>query len=286
MRRLGLALLLAAMPATAAAPLAAQVPAASAPDDSAPRTAPVSVLSAHDLIWAGGTAAATLVAAQLDRPARAFMLAHGQDDRTLKRASHVVEAIAVPGAFVIGGGLWAGGRLAHERRVADLGLHGTEAVLIGNLVVSTIKLGAGRARPYAGHGPHDFEPFRGIHDEEYRSFPSGHAVTAFAAAAAVTEEARRWDDGSVWYVAPLLYGGATAVGLSRMYNDKHWASDVVMGAAVGIFTGRRVVRWQHSHPGNRVDRWFLGVSLSPDPMGPGQVMRLLVIPLREGTIFR
>jgi len=61
-------------------------------------------------------------------------------------------------------------------------------------------------------------------------------------------------------VGRVIYGGATLVGLARMYHDEHWASDVALGAAIGIFTGRRVVRWHHTHPGNRLDRILLGVS--------------------------
>jgi membrane-associated phospholipid phosphatase len=47
------------------------------------------------------------------------------------------------------------------------------------------------------------------------------------------------------------------VGLSRMYHDKHWASDVVLGAAIGTFTGLKVVRYSHAHPNNRLDRAIL-----------------------------
>ena len=39
-------------------------------------------------------------------------------------------------------------------------------------------------------------------------------------------------------------------GISRMYENWHWASDVVMGAAIGSFAGWKTVRYAHSHPGN------------------------------------
>ena len=48
------------------------------------------------------------------------------------------------------------------------------------------------------------------------------------------------------------------IALSRLYNNKHWASDVVMAAGIGTFSGLKVVKWQHTHPGNRLDRWLLG----------------------------
>jgi membrane-associated phospholipid phosphatase len=46
--------------------------------------------------------------------------------------------------------------------------------------------------------------------------------------------------------------------LSRIYEDKHWASDVVVGSAIGEFAGLKVVRFNKTHEGNRIDRWFLG----------------------------
>ena len=77
---------------------------------------------------------------------------------------------------------------------------------------------------------------------DYQSFPSGHTTTAFAAAAAVTSETRRMWPRSLWVVAPVMYGGATLVGLSRMAHHHHWAGDVFLGAALGPFSGPTVVR--------------------------------------------
>jgi membrane-associated phospholipid phosphatase len=57
-----------------------------------------------------------------------------------------------------------------------------------------------------------------------------------------------------------LYGGATLVGVSRMYNNAHWGSDVVIGAAIGTFGGIKVVKYHHTRPGNRLDRWLLSAT--------------------------
>jgi membrane-associated phospholipid phosphatase len=63
-----------------------------------------------------------------------------------------------------------------------------------------------------------------------------------------------------------MYGAATHTGVSRIYNNRHWASDVVAGAAIGTFTGIKIFRFQHSHPDNWLDKKFLraGVSVSND----------------------
>jgi membrane-associated phospholipid phosphatase len=130
--------------------------------------------------------------------------------------------------------------------------------------------------------PHDFKLFRGFGNGvqgfnnqngaalgkgDFQSFPSGHTTTAFAAASSVTSEARRIWPKSLPYVATVMYGGATLVGLSRMYHNNHWASDVALGAAIGTFSGIKVVRYSHSHPNNRIDRVILGATIVPLPDG-------------------
>ncbi|HNF58226.1 MAG TPA: phosphatase PAP2 family protein, partial [Elusimicrobiota bacterium] len=50
-------------------------------------------------------------------------------------------------------------------------------------------------------------------------------------------------------VDSLAYGLATAVAVGRLYQDQHWASDVVAGAALGIATGKAVRRWDKAGRG-------------------------------------
>jgi hypothetical protein len=69
---------------------------------------------------------------------------------------------------------------------------------------------------------------------DYFSFPSGHTAEAFAGAEFMRIE---YKDVSPWY-GVAGYAMATATGLLRMYNDAHWASDVIAGAGVGIASTR------------------------------------------------
>lgn len=66
------------------------------------------------------------------------------------------------------------------------------------------------------------------------SFPSGHTATAFMGAELVRIE---YGDDSPW-LAVGAYGVATAVGALRVYNNRHWFTDVVAGAGVGILSAR------------------------------------------------
>ena len=207
-------------------------------------------------------------------PADRALALHLQDSSTqanrfFKNASKGIQYFADPGSLVIGVSLYGIGRLGKWRDVADLGLHGTEAVAFSGILTAVLKDVAGRARPNvsADTTPNDFSLGRGFRSGGYKSFPSGHSTAAFAAASVVTSESQRWWPNGIWFVAPAMYGGATLVGLSRMYNNAHWASDVVLGAAVGTFTGIKVVRYSHGHSNNPIDRWLLGANVQPTTDG-------------------
>jgi hypothetical protein len=62
------------------------------------------------------------------------------------------------------------------------------------------------------------------------SFPSGHTATAFVGAELLWQE---YKDQSIWY-GISGYTLAACTGFFRMYNNRHWFSDIVMGAGIGI----------------------------------------------------
>jgi hypothetical protein len=72
----------------------------------------------------------------------------------------------------------------------------------------------------------------------YNSFPSGHTATAFAGAEFLWQE---YKDVSIWY-GISGYIIATGTGFFRIYNDRHWLTDVVAGAGIGILS-TKVAYW-------------------------------------------
>jgi membrane-associated phospholipid phosphatase len=178
-----------------------------------------------------------------------------QENQFLRRAATGFRLLGDPGSFVTGTSVYLIGRAGGNRRVQAVGLHSVESILFADVLGGTIKMLAGRQRPFVDvKTPYSFQLWRGFSGDQYRSFPSGHTITAFAFASTVTRESQFWWPHSAWYVGTVFYGGASLVGLSRIYNNQHWASDVMAGAALGTIVGLKVVKYTHSHPGNHIDR--------------------------------
>jgi membrane-associated phospholipid phosphatase len=160
------------------------------------------------------------------------------------------------------------GRIAGSHATADVGLHTLEALVLTTTVSQLVRGVLGRSRPRVSlEDPFSFKPGTGFTGFETRSFPSLHTAAAFATATALVGEVRERRPGAVKVAAPLLYTAAMVPGLTRVYLDQHWASDIVAGAFVGALLGSRVVSYAHSHRRTRLDRVLLGVSAMPDGYG-------------------
>lgn len=173
-----------------------------------------------------------------------------------KNANYLQETYLTAGGILV----WGVGRLTGSRTTADIGLHVAEAVFVASLASQVIRGPLGRARPSANGGTdqYDFHFGKGFREFEYRAFPSIHSASGFAAAAVISNEVReRWPHAS-WYATPLAYAIGATPGLARVYFNRHWMSDIVMGALMGTIAGQKVVSWNHRDPNNRVNRFFLG----------------------------
>jgi membrane-associated phospholipid phosphatase len=178
-----------------------------------------------------------------------------QENRFLRTAATGFRLLGDPGSFLTGTAIYLIGRADGQRRVQALGLHSVESILFADILGGVIKFTAGRQRPLVDvKNPYNFQLWRGFQGYNFQSFPSGHTTTAFAFASTVTRETQFWWPHGAWYVGTVFYGGASLVGLSRIYNNQHWASDVMAGAAIGTIVGLKVVKYTHSHPGNHIDR--------------------------------
>lgn len=120
---------------------------------------------------------------------------------------------------------------AHEKETGELTL---ETLVNTFLIYTPMQFIAGRQRPGEGNGHGDFFKHRSINT----SFPGGHAMFTYAMATIVSHEySQKW-------VQALAYGVASAVTVSRFLAKDHWASDMWVGAALGIGIGADVF---HAH---------------------------------------
>ena len=124
------------------------------------------------------------------------------------------------------GAAWVAGKLTDHPGLSASALRITGGIASASVVAIGMKELAGRARPYQAPGdPDEFHPFSG-----HTSFPSGHTTVAFSLASGIDHEtSARWVPYAVYPLAGL-------VGWSRVRDNRHWVSDVVVGGIVGTWT--------------------------------------------------
>jgi len=189
----------------------------------------------------GVVAGAGVLAYTQDEKIQEYFVAHQSTP-----ADNVSKYVFEPfGRFapVLIGGLYLGGRFAKDNRLAGTSLTAAKAFIVSAAGAGIIKQITHRHRPYQDDIPDHANwdgPFSSI---EYTSFPSGHATAAFSMATVYALEY-----GNTIWVPVLAYTLATGTAVSRLYDNKHWASDVVIGSALGFVTGRFM--WKQSKKGN------------------------------------
>jgi membrane-associated phospholipid phosphatase len=238
-------------------------------DDSVARSPQKTFFVKRDLVASGIAFAASVAVSSFDlRIAHWARSADVQGDSTrhdrISTATRVNETPLTIAAFAT----WGIGRLAHSETTADVGLHTFEALVLTTGISEVLRGTIGRTRPReATEDPFLFKPGKGFTQFETRSYPSLHTAAAFATATALVGEIRLRRPEATKWAAPLLYTAAMVPGLTRIYLDQHWASDVVAGGFVGALLGSRVVSYAHSHRRNRLDRALLAVNVVPDGYG-------------------
>ncbi len=133
--------------------------------------------------------------------------------------------------------LYSTGWLTDNKKARYVALKGAEAWLLTGGATVVLKQLFHRQRPNEGAFADPYYwlgPF--ALTSENTSFPSGHTSTAWAVAAVV---ATSYD---AWWVKGLSYGFASLAGLSRIHDNKHWASDVFVGALLGWWVGNSLVK--------------------------------------------
>jgi len=127
------------------------------------------------------------------------------------------------------------GEHRQSEKAKRIGLLGVESIVLSGVFTGALKFATHRPRPDTGERYNKWEASR-FFSTDNLSFPSLHTSTAFSMAKVLAAEA----DNP--YVTPVVYALASLVGLARLNDNDHWASDAFVGAAIGYFTAAAVLR--------------------------------------------
>ncbi len=139
-------------------------------------------------------------------------------------------------------GLFITGYLADSPRLREIGLYSFESALFASVCYQVVQMLSQRKRPGEGR---EYDDWGGPSlNLRAMSFPSGHTTLAFSV---MTVIARLFEREST-IIPVAAYGIASLTALSRLYDNRHWASDVFLGASIGYFVASAVVRLHRERP--------------------------------------
>jgi len=189
----------------------------------------------RDWLKLGLTGAGTFLMMQADQPIRNVVL---KDQRYYKSAP--IEFGRMWGELyapvVLFGGFAVHSLLTDDAGTKKVAYEVGQASIYAGVTVYLLKMAIGRARPYTNEGSKSFHPFSNLFFiQDYQSLPGGHTAVAFVLSTVLSRNAKpAWLKG-------IAYAPAVLTFVSRVYQDQHWTSDDLLGAAVGYFVATWVV---------------------------------------------
>ncbi|MGX1931023.1 phosphatase PAP2 family protein [Flagellimonas sp. 2504JD4-2] len=162
--------------------------------------------------------------------------------------------------YLFTGGVYLSGLFGRNEKLRRTGVLLVASASAVGLLQQLTKSLTGRSRPLNGKSKDTFDPFNS--HRNYHSFFSGHAALAFSNAYALGKQFRN----------PWIKGGLYAVGLipgfSRLWDDQHWLSDVVLGVALSILTVESIDKYldgkyhqKYNNTGKKLD-WDLNFGMN------------------------
>ena len=170
-----------------------------------------------------------------DKPVQEFLQRNRYE--AINSASKVFYPLGnrLPPALITG--MYIAGVVTKNRKLEHLSLSVAKSLALSTAFYVATKATIRRMRPDRTDNPRKFAtPFT---QDTYTGFPSGHSNTAFAVATAFAMEYKdkKW-------VSWVAYSLATFTALDRMYQNRHWTSDVIIGASIGHFVTKKVYQLQ------------------------------------------
>ena len=191
-----------------------------------------------DWLKIGIAALSTAAVMQVDQPIK---------DAAMRDQSYLNSAVVKGGKFygeiypaaIVAGGFGLYGYLADNQPAKKIAFETVQTVLYAGAITTVLKIAIGRARPFTDKGIATFQPFKPFNDD-FHSFPSGHATMAFSLSTVLANNTHSIPLKILAYLPAVITCGA------RVYENAHWTSDVLAGAAIGYFVGN----WVSNHHEN------------------------------------
>jgi len=155
------------------------------------------------------------------------------DSSTLIQRSRSFSNYGTASLIAAAGGFYLLGKTKNDNHAQETGFLAGEAVVDSFLDAEAIQLATGRMSPLEGNG-------RGAFWQGGSSFPSDHSAAAWSVATIIAHEY----PGLLTKL--LAYGAASGISAARVIGREHFASDALVGSALGWYTGWQVYRTHHN----------------------------------------
>jgi membrane-associated phospholipid phosphatase len=165
--------------------------------------------------------------------------------RNLDKATDAAALLGDPFVHLgVAAAVYGGGILNDSPKYRELGEMLGEAAILADATTLILKQSIGRGRPSVTSDSGSYKPFQARTD--FDSLPSMHTASSFAMASVMASASESP------LTAVSAYAAAAFVGFSRIYQDKHWASDILLGAALGELCGRVVTHYHAAAQSRRI----------------------------------
>lgn len=193
-------------------------------------------MNKKSMLFLGGLALTTAYLIKRDNVSHKNIHEFTLKNKWVKESSPIISKLgSTPLNLGLIGSLYLGGVLLKDDRARETARLTLKSLLHAIVVARALKHIFRRQRPYVENGVDRW--FNHGRGSDYQSFPSGHTTTAWSVATVI---AGMYKDKPI--VPVICYSLATLVGISRLTENKHWTSDVLVGAVLGYSIGRFVLR--------------------------------------------
>ncbi|RYY58524.1 MAG: phosphatase PAP2 family protein [Chitinophagaceae bacterium] len=191
---------------------------------------------------------ATVGIAFLDRPIQKGAVSFRDHNEWVKKPNKIITSLGGPFEVVPLAVIAASGFILKNEKLRVTTALATQSYITATVWSTLFKAVSGRTRPdnydaITGKNSTRFHgPFYKIPNGQNSAFPSGHTTLAFAAATVYAKEYK-----NIPIVPVLSYGIASLISVSRIIENRHWATDLISGGLLGFACGTQVVNNYHRY---------------------------------------